>query len=223
MMRLLQKVVRPEPNRPTRLHDVKGQFVGWSRLARNAPPALVTGAARLLWGGWPEQPWLSYYAVRAMAAHLARTPGSRVLEFGSGFSTLWFARRCGQLCSVEDSPAWYGRVRGLLRDLPHVTYELCVDPDAYVQAAARHGGAFDLILVDGSHRHRCVEEGLAHLAPGGILYLDNTDGGLSATERLLREAASERGGRVLSFTDFAPTQLYASEGLMYIGGGRRDQ
>lgn len=215
MLKLLQKIIRPHPGRPTRLHDGKGQFVGWSRLVRNGPHAFGTGVARLLWGGWPALPWLSYDAVRVIAAHLARFPQSSVLEFGSGFSTLWLAQRCGRLYSIEDSPVWYGRMQPRLRAQAHVGYELCTTPDSYCNAAARYGGAFDLIIVDGSHRHCCVQQSLAYLKPGGILYLDNTDGDVLATEQLLLSAAGEQGGKVRSFTDFAPTQLYASEGLMY--------
>ncbi len=38
------------------------------------------------------------------------TPGSRVLEFGGGWSSRWFADRCGRLIVIETSHEWAGLI-----------------------------------------------------------------------------------------------------------------
>jgi tRNA A58 N-methylase Trm61 len=68
-------------------------------------------------------------------AWLDRTlkPDSKVFEYGSGGSTLYFAKRVREVVSVEHEPAWYERVRSELerQRLGNVTYTLiesAVDP-----------------------------------------------------------------------------------------------
>lgn len=69
--------------------------------------------ARLLYWVWesinPTKPWLCPGTVAYCEAILSKS--MRVLEFGSGRSTTWFARKVGQLTSVEHSEAWFRRVR----------------------------------------------------------------------------------------------------------------
>lgn len=107
-MRLWTKIVAGADSRKTRLHDATGQRVSLSRLLRNGPRALFSAIGRTVFDYRPQRPWISYDA----AAILARRIGaeSRVLEFGSGMSTLWLARRAGHLLSIEDHADWHAMV-----------------------------------------------------------------------------------------------------------------
>jgi hypothetical protein len=80
-------------------------------------------------------------------------------------------------------------------------------------------------------RSACVQTALQRIKPDAILYLDNSDkyphGGdarlaeewyTRLTEEWLLTAARERGGRVLYFTDFAPTDLFVNQGMMVLLG-----
>jgi predicted O-methyltransferase YrrM len=46
--------------------------------------------------------------------------------------------------------------------------------DAYVRSIGEVAGDFDLIVVDGRERVRCVRAALPRLAPGGVLLLDDS-------------------------------------------------
>jgi Methyltransferase domain len=212
---LIDRIVRAGPDRPTRLHDAKGNFVGWRRALLNGPRALASGIGRVLLRRWPERPWYSYAAADRIAAHLGAD--SRVLEFGSGRSTIWLARHAGHVMSVEHNPEWHALVTDLLRarGLTHVTYLLRVEQDQYLAVLDEPPAQFDLIIVDGAHRVACAKAGLPHLRPGGLLYIDNTDGELAEAERAVAAFAAQHGGALTYYTDFAPTQMYASQGLMY--------
>jgi predicted O-methyltransferase YrrM len=50
-------------------------------------------------------PWMAEAAVRFISS--ACRPDSRVFEFGSGASTLFFSSRVSEVCSVEHNPDWY--------------------------------------------------------------------------------------------------------------------
>lgn len=119
----------------------------------------------------------------------------KVLEYGSGGSTLFFANRVDYLVSIEHDPPWYARVATRLREqgFTNVSYllreprqdgEPMLDgyrnefPGAsfadYVKAIDTYpNGTFDLILVDGRARVRCMVQALPKLRPGGYLMLDN--------------------------------------------------
>ncbi|HEY0953010.1 MAG TPA: hypothetical protein VGD85_22645, partial [Nocardioides sp.] len=61
-----------------------------------------------------DVPWWTFAAADAVEDFLRARPGARVLEWGSGASTVWLARRAGSVVTVEHDPAWAARTaRGL--------------------------------------------------------------------------------------------------------------
>ncbi|MEX0597447.1 MAG: class I SAM-dependent methyltransferase [Candidatus Paceibacterota bacterium] len=108
---------------------------------------------------------------------MKKHPNAKVLEFGSGSSTIWFAKNTKNLTSVEHSPKWFTKIKELLtsndecqkvnlilHDRPY--YTICNQfPDNY----------FDLILVDGRNRNGCIKHSIRILKPGGTLMLDNAE------------------------------------------------
>jgi len=146
----------------------------------------------------PERPWLTP-AANAYLDALIR-PSDRGLEWGSGRSTLWFARRLDQLTSVESDSSWYERVRrGLDRhDLGNVDYRFArLEPrdeperSPYVNVAQEfEDRSLDFVLVDGDYREHCALGILPKISPGGILVLDNSNWYL---DRPTRSPASRTG------------------------------
>lgn len=136
----------------------------------------------------PGVPWLSPGAVAYCDGVL--TTSMRVLEFGSGRSTPWFARRVGQLTSIEHSKEWFDRVRGLLKqngltnvdcmlipldhpesDPEHAQYEPLPSYVGVLDAFADQ--SFDLIIVDGHYRTTCILTCPSKLKAGGLLLIDD--------------------------------------------------
>ena len=111
----------------------------------------------------------------------ALTPSSRVLEFGSGWSSAWFAKRCEHLVTVETDPAWR---RHIIRDLTDRDLqnwdmvEASSTPDAFEDDVRRRvlgDGQADLVLVDCREDLRIVATRLAwrYLKPGGWIVFDD--------------------------------------------------
>lgn len=144
-----------------------------------------------------DVPWWTYGATDRVAAHLAALGGTaRVLEYGSGASSVWLARRAAHVTSVEHHVGFAALVRELARDagVADRLEVLEVQPDrspdpvvpsgkrgeewldyaAYVRAAERVAGEVDLVVVDGRARAACVEVAARRLAPGGLLLLDDS-------------------------------------------------
>ena len=138
----------------------------------------------------PDHPWLAPDAIAWLDQNLR--PKMRGFEWGSGRSTLWFARRLAHLISIESDAAWFAQVQqkitaaGLkqvdLRFVPleHAdadTYANHYDPLPANPAAilSLPDASLDFVVVDGWYRPVCAQAALAKLKPGGLLLIDNTD------------------------------------------------
>lgn len=218
---MLTKIISGDTLRKTRLHDEKGNFIGLGRLISHAPQAMFTGALRLALDYRPQVPWISYSAIEVLEHFLNKS--ARVLEFGSGMSTIWYAEHAGEVFSVENYRPWFDKVSSLLerKKVQNVTYRFADDPHAYSRFMENDAAGFDLVMVDGSHRSACVATASKLLRPGGVLYLDNSDkdstlrgGDMRLAEEFALRFAKERGATVTYFTDFAPTQVFVQQGMM---------
>jgi predicted O-methyltransferase YrrM len=210
-------------NREThRLSDEKGNLIPLSRLVRNGPKAFYSFFGRKFLNMRPQVPWISYDARRLLTRLLPRE--ATVLEFGSGNSTVWFGRHFQSVFSVEHNADWHACVQLMLRQarLSNVHYFLHDEP-AYSHFDEVAHRQFDFVLIDGIVRSACVVTALQRLKLDSVLYLDNSDkhpqgGDTRLAEEALLTAARERGGRVLYFTDFVPTDFAGNQGLMVLLG-----
>ena len=221
MTDLITKLVAGSTYRKTRLHDESGNWVSLSCALRNGPRAIASWVLAKL-GHRPVKPWISYDAQKTIEAFLG--PTKRVLEFGSGMSTVWYAERAGEVVSIEDSKPWFELVQGIMcsRRVSNVRYHLAEGPGDYATIRPEDVGiGFDFVMIDGSAREACAKVAISMTRPGGIIYLDNSDkcfnpvtGDIPAARRLLLDFAERDEATVTTFTDFAPTQLFVQEGLL---------
>jgi len=123
---------------------------------------------------YPDHPWLTRDAVAHLANYLR--PGHRGLEWGSGRSTIWFAKRLAHLTSVEHHAGWYDEINTALQKetLSNVSYLFREDAETYVEVATSfEPESLDFILVDGILRDRCAQAALPILKSGGCLVIDD--------------------------------------------------
>jgi predicted O-methyltransferase YrrM len=100
-----------------------------------------------------ELPWLTFAAIGRLK-HILR-PSMRVFEYGSGGSTLFFARRAASLITIEHDPAWGQKVAAALAARGYSNCELRVvlpvqverdampdtsDPDTYASSDEASAG-----------------------------------------------------------------------------------
>ena len=118
-------------------------------------------------------PWLTFDAIRAIEEKLRS--GQRVFEFGSGHSTVYWAKKGVELFSVEDDAAWFEMVAAKLKGNADVHLFFEQEHWDYVGRVGKCAGTFDIVLVDGSHRKDCMLAAMPMLKPGGLLVVDNTE------------------------------------------------
>ncbi|ROU02985.1 glycosyltransferase 61 family protein [Histidinibacterium lentulum] len=116
-------------------------------------------------------------AIKHLAGLIAdREKPVKVLEFGSGGSTIFLLKQGAEVTSVEHHPGWAEslqakaaslglgeNLRLLLRDRPYANV---------VESFAR-GTTFDILLVDGRERVDCLKAALPLVAPDGLVLLDD--------------------------------------------------
>ena len=127
-------------------------------------------------------PWFTPDAIAHLLPRLSRQ--TRVLEFGAGASTLWFAARCGRVESIEHQEEW---ARGVAESIRAAGLEekaaVChVPSERYAEEAGAFADeSFDVVVVDGIRRADCVSAALPKLRPGGWLVIDNVNRHLPGT------------------------------------------
>ena len=116
-------------------------------------------------------PWYTYPAIDLLTTK--DFTGKRVLEFGAGHSTLWWAVKAERVVSLEDNFEWYGWLK---KRVPS-NVELLFNSDAGSDIEANlRGKRFDVIVIDGLDRLACAQKAINLLADGGAIVLDNSDG-----------------------------------------------
>jgi hypothetical protein len=116
----------------------------------------------------------------------------RILEWGSGGSTAYFPRFLRDAgipyswLAIEYNRAWYDRVAESVAGDPNTTVLLFdvgndrlrqrqMDMTDYVEYPRRQKLEFDMILIDGRKRRRCVLEARHLLAADGIALLHDAE------------------------------------------------
>lgn len=149
----------------------------------------------------PEDPFYVPAAIRRIESLLGAD--SKVFEWGSGASTLWYARHAGSVVSVEHDKGWYERGLASLQenglenvdllfqpptDLRQVDAEVDLqDFDIRDHPSIKPGfnsyarkiddypdSCFDCIAIDGRARVDCLAGVLPKLADGGFIVLDDS-------------------------------------------------
>lgn len=144
-----------------------------------------------------DLPWWVYAATEQVEQFLRDRDGkATVYEYGCGASTLWLAKRAGEVHSVEHDGGFAALMAGKLTDHPHVSLRHVpatparggapatpsgraghqhLDFTDYVAAIDTVPGSFDLIVIDGRARTACLRRAAGRLAAGGLLVFDNSN------------------------------------------------
>lgn len=149
---------------------VAGSPYGWRRWAASLLAIYDTERMVEL-----DLPWWNVAATREIEQFLAARPGARVFEWGSGASTVWLARRAGEVISVEHDADWLGKFAAQTKPFENVRLlHRSIDTASYVDAIGECSDMFDLIVVDGRQRVACLEKAKSRLAPGGAILFDDS-------------------------------------------------
>ena len=128
-----------------------------------------------------DEPWIRAEAIAKLEDILR--PDWTVFEWGGGGSTIWLAQRVARLVAVEQAPIWIERITQRLQELELVDTVDLVHIKADVERKYHRfadyilefpAGHFDLVLVDGKVRSRCLANAQDRVRLGGWVVLDDS-------------------------------------------------
>ncbi len=150
-------------------------------------------------------PWLILPVLRFLSKEIV---DKEVFEYGSGMSTLWYARRCRNIVAIEDEPEWYEVQTSRMAPYRNVEVEFEQNREKYVGKLRELGRKFDVIIVDASYRLRCLEACVAFVKPGGCIIVDNTDQQRELADFIRNRFPPEQ---IEVMSGYAPGNFYAKE------------
>lgn len=121
----------------------------------------------------PDWPWLVREAVLYLDNLL--TKESVGLEFGSGRSTIWFAKRIKKLISIEHDKNWFDKIESEIKkqNINNIDYRLKTEKKYTDIFNEIKDNSLDFVLVDGLLRDVCVKKSIPKIKNGGLLIIDN--------------------------------------------------
>jgi hypothetical protein len=144
-----------------------------------------------------DQPWIVFKAKEFLDGILKSD--MTVWEYGSGSSTLYFARRVKQVYSVENDKEWFVHLNNRIEieQMKNVHYRLIETEEAnkedlnsiYISAFKKGeflknyatsiniipDNSLDIVLIDGRARRACIAHAMSKVKQGGYLIVDNSD------------------------------------------------
>lgn len=131
---------------------------------------------RVAFAAWSRRnkgvPWINRYAISAFDDLCRRT--DRMIEFGSGASTQWFAERVGCLVSVEPDREWFEQVRDQTSGAENVDLRFARnDNHAEYFSAVDDVNGVDIAFVDVTPRGAALDWSLERVVSGGLIVLDD--------------------------------------------------
>ncbi len=144
-------------------------------------------------------PWYRYAAIDFLDERI--DAGHNVFEFGSGNSTLWWARRAKSVTAVEHESAWAAKVRAAAPE--NVTLlEVPLETDGeYCRTPQRAGTKYEIVIIDGRDRVNCALNCLDTLTDDGVIVWDDSH---RRRYRSGLDFLAEHGFRRLRFTGLGP-------------------
>jgi precorrin-6B methylase 2 len=116
-------------------------------------------------------PWMNYATVDFLNKRLKQDHD--LFEWGSGFSTLYFADKCSTVTSIEYDKSWYELIKTQVPSNAEIIYQAYGHP-AYSEAINRGDKKYNLIVVDGRERVKCFSNCFDHLKDDGVVILDDS-------------------------------------------------
>jgi hypothetical protein len=118
-------------------------------------------------------PWFSYPFIDFLNPRL--TKNISVFEFGSGNSTLFFAKRVKEVLSVEHNKEWYQIVNRTKPANVKLVHTISDSVNDYLEYFINLTEKVNIIIVDGLHRNDCLINSISKLSENGVVILDDSE------------------------------------------------
>ena len=118
-------------------------------------------------------PWTTYSFIDFIKERL--NSSMIMFEYGSGYSTIYFAERVKQIVSIEHDQAWYEVVEKMISSNVNLMFKSKESVESYVNSINDSNEKYDIIFIDSLFRSECCHVSVNHLSDRGIIILDDSE------------------------------------------------
>jgi len=118
-------------------------------------------------------PWVTYSFIDFIAGRLNETID--IFEYGSGNSTLWYAKKVNSVTSVEHDKQWFEKIKNSMPSNVSIFYEELVYGGKYSKFAESLKNEIDIVIVDGRDRVNCLKNSINVINQNGVIVLDDSE------------------------------------------------
>lgn len=118
-------------------------------------------------------PWVTYSFIDFISNRL--TKDMVIFEYGSGNSTLWYAKKVKQVISVEHNKDWFNNIENKMPNNVKLYYQELIYGGQYSTFSVNLDKKFDIIIVDGRDRVNCIKNAINSIKFNGIIVLDDSE------------------------------------------------
>jgi hypothetical protein len=118
------------------------------------------------------KPWLTFTATQFLEERLNNKLD--LFEFGGGNSTLFWAKKCNSVNTVEHDLEWFNKIKGNKIANVEMYYQELEYDSEYCRFPNKLDKEFDIIIVDGRDRVNCCKNSINSLRSSGVIVLDDS-------------------------------------------------
>lgn len=146
-------------------------------------------------------PWMNYPVIKFLRDRLKND--FHLFEFGSGYSTSFYAGLVRTVTSIEYDESWLAVVKKSKPENVELIYKKNDIDGEYCRAIKSTGRKYDVVVVDGRDRVNCIKQSIEALSDRGVILFDD-----SQRERYLEgiNYAIEKGFRSIRIDGLKPTR-----------------
>jgi len=146
-----------------------------------------------------ELPWMNYQVINFLKERLQND--LNLFEYGSGYSTMFYARLVKSVISVEYDKNWLNLMKTKVPGNVTLVYQEKDIDKNYCRAIKEFNQDFDVVIVDGRDRVNCVKHSIDKLSNKGVIILDD-----SSRDRYTQafDLTIKAGFRILTFEGLKP-------------------
>jgi predicted O-methyltransferase YrrM len=145
-------------------------------------------------------PWMNFSIIELLNERLKSE--HTLFEFGSGYSTYYYAGRVKEVTSVEYDQQWFDTVNSKKPNNVKLIFQAQDQGSDYCSIITKQNCAYDVVVIDGRDRVNCFKHAIKALSPMGVIILDDSD---RPRYSEAFEVAKMESFRVLSMTGLKPT------------------
>lgn len=146
-------------------------------------------------------PWMNYQSVRFIKERFKKD--FKVFEYGSGYSTFFYANMVKSVTSIEHNVEWYNKIKDEIPKNAKLLFDAKYESESYASSVKQEGFLYDVVIIDGRSRVACLEACVDQLSERGVIFFDDSE---RDRYRKYFDIAYKRGFRSLDFQGIKPVE-----------------